>query len=168
MRFDLILAVLLLGVLSGGCEDRSASPAPSPTPNTPRDPATGETRLRISVGEEAADLRSGATVPLALPPGFSIYPGSKVLGNTRVERSSGQRMLVEFETPDPIAKVVLFHRAQAEAAGVLLTLDLDGDTAASIGGRTVTGGDFALTARRTGGRTLVELAISDGSSRAER
>ena len=70
-------------------------------------------------------------------------------------------MLVEFETPDPIAKVILFHRAQAQASGAAVTLDLDGTEAASIGGQMPSGQEFALTARRQGDGTAGQLSIAD-------
>lgn len=162
------VAVVLLTALMCACGERAGAPEPSPEPNRPVATTPGETRARITTDRGAVDLRSGPAVPVALPSGFTIYPGARIIANTRVEREGGRRVLVEFATPDPIAKVVLFHRAQAEAAGVLLMLDLDGDEAASIGGRTVTGGDYALTARRAGSETMVQLSIGDRAGRGER
>ncbi len=138
----------VLPIFLMACQERGAAPGPSPEPTLSDALTAGETRGRIALGKDAAAImRSGARVPVVLPPGFTIYPGAKVTGNTLIEQDDGWRALVEFETPDPVAKVLLFHRAQAEAAGVSLTLDLAGPKAASIGGRTAAGGDFALTAR---------------------
>lgn len=123
--------------------------------------------MRIAVDDRTVELRSGVAVPVTLPPGFTIYPGAEIIRNTRVERDGRQLTLVEFETTDPLAKVVLFHRAQAQAAGVSLTLDIDGTSAASIGGRTALGGDFALTARRGSDRTIVELSVDDPAAGAD-
>lgn len=154
------VCLLVLPLLLGACEERVAQPNPSPTPNFIHDPITGETTARIPAGDgDAARLRSGTSVPVALPAGFTVYPGARVVRNTVVERGGVSRTLVEFETSDPVAKVLLFHRAQAQAAGAVLTLDLDGADAASIGGRTVSGGSFALTARRDAGRTAVQLSV---------
>lgn len=158
---DMRVCLVMLPILLSACGDRGAAPAPSPTPNFSRDAESGETRARIGVGGDEAEMRSGARIPVALPPGLTIYPGARVLGNTVVERGGSRRVLIEFETPDPISKVMLFHRAQVQAAGASLTLDLDGTEAASIGGRTAAGGDFALTARRSAGRTIVQLSASD-------
>ncbi len=153
---------IVLPLLLGACEDREAEPAPSPAPNFIRDPVTGETSARIVTDKgEAARLWSGTSAPVALPSGFTIYPGARVVRNTVVERDGTRRTLVEFETADPIAKVLLFHRAQAQAAGAALTLDLDGTDAASIGGRMASGGSFALTARRDAARTTVQLSVDD-------
>lgn len=164
MRVCLVVLLILLGA----CEDRAAGPTPSPAPNFIRDPLTGETNARIATGNgAAAELRSGATVPLALPPGFTIYPGARVVRNTVVERDDIRRTLVEFETPDPIAKVLRFHRAQAQAAGAMLTLDLAGKDAASIGGSTAGGAEFVVTAQRELGRTAVQLSVADQTRRGE-
>ncbi len=134
------VAPILLLILSAACEDRTAAP-PEPPLLKP------------------AEMRSGPAVPVTLPTGFTIYPGARITGNTVVQRGDARRVLVEFQTRDPVAKVMQFHRAQAQAAGVSLTLDLDGTEAASIGGRTAAGGDFALTARRAGLVTRVEMAF---------
>ena len=151
----------MLPILLIACEDRGAAPVPSPTPNYSRDAESGETRARIAGGGDAADMRSGARIPVALPPGLTMYPGARVLDNTVVERAGSRRVLIEFETPDPISQVILFYRTQMQAAGASLTLDLDGADAASIGGRTAAGGDIALTARRSSGRTIVQLSASE-------
>lgn len=105
-------------------------------------------------------MRSGPGVPVVLPPGISVYPGARIIETTLVESGGERRILMKFETPDPVAKVMLFHRAQALAANVSLTLDLDGPDVASIGGRTAKGGDFALTAYSSGSRTRAELSLS--------
>lgn len=158
--YPMRLCLIVLPLLLGACEDRAAEPSPSATPHFVRDPITGETRARIATGEvEAARLRSGASVPVALPTGFTVYPGARVVRTTVVERGVASRTLVEFETPDPIAKVLLFHRRQAQAAGAVLTLDLEGTDAASIGGQTASGGSFALTARRDAAGTSVQLSV---------
>ena len=125
------------------CQDRAATPPPPPA-------------------LETLEMRSGSTVPVTLPRGFTIYPGARVTRNTVVQLSDTRRVLVEFETRDPIAKVMLFHRAQARSAGASLTLDLDGTEAASIVGRTGAGGEFALTARREGSVTRAEMAFGSG------
>lgn len=157
MRGCLIIAAILLSA----CKERGPDPAPSPMPDFAQSRADGETRARIAVDEGgAAELRTGANVPVALPAGFAIYPGATVTRNTQVARGNSRRVLVEFSTPDSVAKVMEFHHAQAVAAGVSLTLDLRGTDAASIGGSRRGGGEFAVTARRNGGATLGELAIS--------
>lgn len=158
MRATFAIPLLLLAA----CEEGHAPPAPDPRPSFVHDPASGETRARIATGHgTAAKMRSGTGVPVVLPQGFTIYPGARIVANTVVARGDVRHILIEFETADPIAKVMLFHRAQAQSAGVTLTLDLDGTDAASIGGRTAGGGDFTLTARRAPGLTIVQLSVTE-------
>lgn len=152
MRTALTLAALLLA----GCEQASNSTGPQASPGL----TAGEERLRIDPpGEPAATLRSGAEVPVSLPPGFTLYPAAKVVANTRVERGRQERVLLVFETPDPLEKVMLFYRAQARAAGVALTVDLGREERASLAGHTASGLAFALTAGREGGATRAELSF---------
>lgn len=159
------LLVLLLFAASA-CDDRDTDPAPSPAPNFSRDPETGETRARIAAGSQTAELRSGASVPVALPLGFTLYPGAEIIRNTQVDSVGKRHTLVEFATPDPVAKVMLFYRAQAQAAGAWVSVDLDGSEAASIGGQ-IPAGQFALTARANGNGTIAQLSFdqSVGSTR---
>ena len=103
-------------------------------------------------------MRSGAMVPVVLPPGLTIYPGATIVRTTRVEGAGARRTLVEFETPDPVAKVMQFYRSQAVAAGTKLTLDLGGEDRASLGGVMKGGGRMALAARAAGPVTRVELS----------
>lgn len=150
-------AVLLpiIAVLAG-CGERAA---PEPAPSMSVEPATGEVRARIvPPGEEAVTLRSGARVPIILPPGFLIYPGARVISNSVAERGGSRRILIVFETPDPLAEVMTFYRGQADAAGAVLTLDLGGPEQASIGGRLPSGGMLSITARQGATATRVEFA----------
>lgn len=104
-------------------------------------------------------MRSGSGVPVTLPPGFTLYPGAKVLSNTLVERSGKQRVLLVFETTDPLAEVMLFYRSQAGMAAAVILLDLGGEERASLGGRLASGREFAISAQRNGMRTRVEWSV---------
>lgn len=152
MRAALLLAISLLTACDGG------APAPAPVGS---EATTGEVRARIVPrGEEAVTLRTGASVPVSLPPGFTVYPGARIISNTVVEREGTRRVLIVFETPDSLAKVMMFHRGQAEAAGVILALDVGGAEQASIGGRLLAGGDVTITMRRGPAVTRVEFSAN--------
>lgn len=165
-----LFLALLAGCDRGGTRREGADgrePAPAPANSFHRDDASGEVRARIVAdGKDAVTLRSGDEVPVRLPPGFTLYPGARVIANTAVERGAARRVLLVFETPDPLAKVMLFYRAQAQGAGVALTLDLNGSGAASIGGHTPAGSGFTLTARRVGERTRAELGADEAGGPA--
>lgn len=160
MRIAVAIAVLFLA----GCENRADRNEAAAPPTASPTLTSGEERHRIErPGEAAATFRSGAKVPVSLPPGFTLYPGAEVVSNTRVERGGVQRVLVVFKTPDPLDKVMLFHRGQAEAAGVGLTVDLAGKDRASLAGHGIRGVAFALTAQRQGGGTRAELSFGPAS-----
>ena len=109
----------------------------------------GESRARVAVGGGAATLlRSGPKVPAIVPPGFTVYPGARIVEATLAERGERRHALVAFETRAPLADVMDFYRAQARRAGAALTLDLEGDRSASLGGTLAGGGTFALSVRR--------------------
>ena len=156
-----LLCLTLAVALLSACSDRAAMTAPDKTPaaSYSHDPTSGEIRARIAPkGEEPATLRSGPQVPVRLPRGFTLYPGAKVTANTVVERGDSQRVLMVFETYDPVDLVTAFYRRQARDAGFALSLDLVGEERASIGGRTARGRGFALSAQR-GSLTRAELAF---------
>lgn len=162
MRWLMVLAAVQLAGCCERADDRHASSAPA---GASREPGSGEVRARIAPRGEAATLmRSGPQVPIDLPPGFTLYPGAQVISNTVVERAGARRVLLVFETPDALAEVMLFYRAQARGAGVALSLDLGGEERASIGGPLVGGGELAIAARRGPAGTRVEISANRAAS----
>jgi hypothetical protein len=93
-----------------------------------------------------------------LPPGFTLFPGAKVLSSTVVEREGEQRALVVFETLEPVGGVMASYRDQARAAGLEPAVDLGGSERASLGGRLPSGRTVTISARRESGLTRVEFA----------
>lgn len=158
MRAAVAFSIAPLAIVLAGCRG-DAAPEP---PSSERPAATlGEQRASIAPHDgDAVLLRSGPKVPVSLPPGFTVYPGATVLSSTVVEREGARRVLLVFETPDPLAKVMAFHRGQAQAAGAVLTLDLGGPEQASIGGRLSSGGEFTISARQGAAGTRVEFSAN--------
>ncbi len=113
------------------------------------DPATGEVRMTIPDKNGAVTVLSGSKVPVTLPNGLSLFPGSRVLGNSQVTRpGSGQDTLVTFEADAPAADVIAHFRDQAKAAGFAVSLEAEtGDTRILVGER----GSTKLTATATQG-----------------
>lgn len=155
------IAVLVLLIFTG-CGDAPVDGRSKSAPAEPSQPLTaGETRQHIApTGGAGAIVRSGPLVPVRLPPGFTLYPGAKVTGNTVVEGAGKRRVLLVFETPDPLEKVMAFHRGQADAAGTTLTLDLGTPEQASIGGRLPSGGHLTISARQRPAGTRVEFSAN--------
>ena len=54
------------------------------------DKETGETSMTITDEDGEASLRAGSNVPVNLPDGFTLFPGSKVVNNAVVNQPDGQ------------------------------------------------------------------------------
>ncbi|GAA0768293.1 hypothetical protein FHS52_001488 [Erythromicrobium ramosum] len=98
------------------------------------DKDTGETSMTIKGEDGEATLRSGADVPVNLPAGFTLFPGSKVITNTVVNQPDGQGTMVAFEADAPADKVVAHYRDAAKAAGFDIQLEMTTNGTVMIGG----------------------------------
>ena len=111
------------------------------------DKATGETSMTIKGKDGTATLRSGADVPVSLPDGFSLFPGSTVVSNTVVNQPDGQGTMVAFEAPAPADTVIAHYREQAEAAGFDIQIEMNTNGTAMVGGeRKADSASFSITA----------------------
>lgn len=114
------------------------------------DKDTGETSMTIKGEDGEATLRSGADVPVTLPDGFTLFPGSKVVTNTVVDQPDGKGTMVTFETDAPADKVVAHYRDAAKAAGFDIQLEMTTNGTMMVGGeRKADGSSLSVTA--TGG-----------------
>jgi hypothetical protein len=114
------------------------------------DKDTGETAMTIEGKDGTATLRSGADVAVALPAGFSLFPGSKVVTNTVVDQPDGKGTMITFEAAAPADTVVAHYRDQAKAAGFDIQLEMNTNGTRMIGGeRKGDGASLSVTA--TGG-----------------
>lgn len=125
------------------------------------DKETGETTMTIKGEDGDATLRSGADVPVTLPDGFTLFPGSKVVSNTLVKQPDGQGTLVTFEAAAPADKVVAHYRDAAKAAGFDIQLEMNTNGTMLVGGeRKADGSSLSVTAT-TGddGKTTGQIII---------
>lgn len=151
----------LAGLILTGCDGADPTGTEQrPTAQHVVDPATGETRMTIPRPDGAATLRSGPDVPLALPKGFTLPDGSRVLTNSLFSRSDGDGTLVTFEA-EPSAQAVIGHfRNQAEAAGFAITVEVEtAGTLLIVGERKGDGARLAVTATE-GMPTQGQLIVS--------
>jgi hypothetical protein len=116
------------------------------------DEKTGETSMTITGKDGTATLRSGTDVPLDLPKGFSLFPGSKVITNTVVKQADGEGTMVMFEAAAPAETVVAHYRDQAKAAGFDIGIEMTtGDTRMIGGERKADGSSLSVTATTKAG-----------------
>ena len=98
------------------------------------DKDSGETSMTIKGEDGEATLRSGADVPVSMPAGFTLFPGSTVITNTVVNQPDGQGTMVAFEADAPADKVVAHYRDAAKAAGFDIQLEMTTNGTVMIGG----------------------------------
>lgn len=128
------------------------------------DPATGETSARIETEEGTATMRSGASVPVNLPDGITIYPGASVVSNTVVDHAGGSGSMVTLRSEDAPQQIASHYRREAESAGFKIELEMKVDDGVLIGGEGPGGAVFSLnTSRDTDGSTLAQLMIGDAT-----
>lgn len=151
---------LLSAFALAACERRADDPRRADELQEATSLTRDEQRHRItSPGGLPATLRTGPEVPIALPHGFTLPAGAKVVSSTSVEHGGERRMLVVFEVADAPARVIGQYRDQVMAAGAQATLDLGGEDSASLGGTLADARSFAISARREGRVSRVEFAV---------
>jgi uncharacterized lipoprotein len=124
------------------------------------DKDSGETSMTVEGPDGTATLRSGAEVPVSLPQGFSLFPGSKVVTNTVVKQADGQGTMVMFETDAAADKVIAHFREQAKSAGFDIQLEMNTNGTMMIGGERKDGSTLSVTASfGDDGKTSGQLII---------
>ena len=105
-------------------------------------------------------ITTGKSADVALPAGFTAYPGAEVLSNVTLKEGDGSVTILSMGTGDSLDKVVAYYKAQAARAGVKIGMDMKTPESAMIGGNK-DGLDFSLTAGpRDGGGTTANLSLS--------
>lgn len=126
------------------------------------DNSTGEATATITTEDGTATMRSGADVPVDLPGGFTPYPGGEVVANTVVKQGEGSGTLLTMTTSDDPDTVAAFYKAQAEAAGIEIQMEMTTNGGKMVGGESSEGLTFSIIASPTAGGTSAQLAV--GSS----
>jgi len=111
------------------------------------DKETGETSMTITGEDGEASLRAGTNVPVSLPDGFTLFPGSKVVNNAVVNQPDGQGTMITFEADAPADKVVAHYRDAAKAAGFEIQMEMTTNGTQMVGGeRASDGATMSVTA----------------------
>jgi hypothetical protein len=110
------------------------------------DRATGETTMTLKGKDGTASLRSGAGVPVNLPDGFSLFPGTEVITSTLVRKDDGEGTMVIFKAPAEGEAILAHYREQANAAGFAIEIEMNTGGTRMIGGtREGDGSTFSVT-----------------------
>ncbi|MGB3472849.1 MAG: hypothetical protein WBA51_18685 [Erythrobacter sp.] len=122
---------------------------------------TGEASATIETEDGTATVRSGSSVPVDLPGGFTIYPGAKVENNTVFSQGEGQGAFVTLISEDSAEEITDFYRKQAEAAGVEIQVEANINNGKTVGGESPDGLTFSINASPAGDSTRAQLAIGN-------
>lgn len=111
------------------------------------DKDTGETRMTIKGEDGEAILRAGTGVPVSLPPGFTLLPGSTVTNNVVVDEPDEQGTMITFEADASADRIIAHYRDAAKAAGFDIQVEMNTNGALMAGGeRKSDGATFTVTA----------------------
>lgn len=128
------------------------------------DETSGETTMTIKTPDGNATLRSGQGVPIRLPEGFSLYPGSTVVSNTVVNQPDGAATMVVFEAEAKAPEIIAHFKGLAEKAGYSIELEANMNETMMISGKRA--GDNTSFMVSTGayvdGKTSGQLVIGNG------
>jgi len=126
------------------------------------DTDTGEERMVIATPDGDVAMRSGSDIPIDLPEGFSMMDGAEVTRNTVIDQADGKGALVTFETNDAPEAVANYYRAQAQAAGIDIEVDMTVNESRVIGGKNGSGTTFSLSATPKDTGTRAQLVVGRG------
>ncbi|MEO0589725.1 MAG: hypothetical protein AAFZ11_04105 [Pseudomonadota bacterium] len=125
------------------------------------DTRTGETTASIETDEGTATLRSGNTVPVDLPEGFSAYPRAEVLTNTIVSQATGSGALVTMMSDDGPETIAAFYKGQAQDSGIEIQMEISTNGTQILGGQSPSGLTFSMIASPGAEGTTVQLTVGD-------
>lgn len=125
------------------------------------DGAPGSIDIERSASEAAAD----PLVPEAetdLPGAITVYPGARVVANTRVVAGTGMGRMVTMTIDAAPDEVAGFYRRQAQAAGVTIEDEVTVGGAKILGGEAENGLTINLSASpREDGGTSANLMVGE-------
>ncbi len=128
------------------------------------DEQSGETAMTIKTPDGKATMRSGAGVPVKLPDGFTLYPGSNVVSNTIVNQPDGAATMVVFEAPSDATAIIAHFKQAASKAGYAIEIEANmNETMMLSGKRKDAGTSFMVsTGKAVDGKTSGQLVIGNG------
>lgn len=123
----------------------------------------GESTMTITTSDGEVNVRTGSTVAVDLPSGFSLISGADVVSNTVFDQGGTKGSLLSFRTSKSPNEIAEFYRSQAEDAGVKIQIETNMNGGRMIGGENeATGLTFSVTAYPDGdGMTLGQLTVGE-------
>lgn len=130
------------------------------------DEESGEQAMSITTAEGTSSMRSGPGVEPDLPEGWSLYPDAVIENAINVDDGDEGGTMVTMLADAPVDDIISFYRAQADATGYAIELELNTADSRIIGGKSDTG-QFSLSVvpGRDGEPARVQLTIGTDPTR---
>ncbi|AKH42167.1 hypothetical protein FHS61_003067 [Altererythrobacter atlanticus] len=123
----------------------------------------GQTSMQITGPDgEEVNISSGQGGEADMPAGFELYPGARVVSNTKINQGPAQGTMVMMQSSDAPAELVKFYREQAENAGIEIEMELKTGDGQMISGKDQTGTAFSFNANPAGEGTNGQLIVGSG------
>jgi hypothetical protein len=164
MRYLIITMLAGTCAMLAACSSEKSGTVTTPDGETAEytiDEASGETSMTIKTPQGDATMRSGEAVPVTLPDGFSLFPGSTVVTNTVVNQPDGAGTMVMFEAPATASAIIAHFKAAADKAGYAIEVEATmNETTMLAGKRKDSGASFMVsTGKMVDGKTSGQLVI---------
>lgn len=160
MRLPLILLTLALASCSAASDDASTDEAED-TGEYTIDEDTGEASMTINTPEGETSMRSGATVEPDLPEGWTIHPDAAIENVVNIGGVEGRGTIVTMLIPAEPEAIIAYYRAQGEATGHEIQMELTTNESLIVGGENAVGGTFSVSVvpAPDGDPALVQLTV---------
>lgn len=158
------IAILIAALCLSACGSDTSGTAEAEEHDTASytiDEDSGETIATIKTEDGVATMRSGESVPVDLPEGFSLFPGAQVNNNTTFSLDDSRGAMIIFQSDAEPQAIADFYREQAKAAGIEIEVDLSINGGKTLGGESEAGRTFTLNASREGEKTSAQLMVGE-------
>lgn len=120
--------------------------------------------MTIDTEKGAATIRSGVESGEALPAGFALYPGARLITSTALtaEGQENRSGMVGFETQDSTDKVIAFYKDAAQRAGYKVEGEIVMPDMAMIGGKKPGAEPFQIIVNNTEGKSTATFISGGG------
>ncbi|SMQ59772.1 hypothetical protein SAMN06297468_0324 [Altererythrobacter xiamenensis] len=158
------IAILTAALCLSACNSETSETAEAEDLDTSSytiDEKSGETTATITTEDGVATMRSGESVPVDLPEGFSLFPGAQVNNNTTFSLDDSRGAMIMFQSDAEPQAIADFYRKQAEAARIEIEVELSINGGKTLGGESESGRTFTLNASREGETTSAQLMVGE-------
>ena len=106
-----------------------------------------DVNIQASSDEGEFSLTTGDDLDVAMPEGFSVYPGATVVSNMTVDQEDGGGgSVVTLQSDASVDELLAFYRAEASGAGIEIKSELDVRGMQIIAGEDSEGASFTFRA----------------------